>query len=772
MHRTRQLLGVCLSSFSTSAAAIVAAWVVTAAAEPVTVRVEVRGGASTEARVVAQRLDASDPREPAAGVPRRSDTEPAEDFRAVELPAPGIAKLDLGPGLWRLRAEATGFWSAPHDLWLAESEEAATLALWPTGAVAGTVTTPRGTPPPDEVGIRFQATPPADGPPDGSLGCPVFEGRFRCEVPAGTLDLRLRATGFVSHYRWGATLPSGDTLDLSRLQLEPGASLVGWVETFDGASISEHPPEIVLRARQPPPSGGEEPARRGLLRLVGRATDRGFFHFEGLPAGRYQIYAKLDGYATAEAEVDLYERAESVLRQPLLLAPPRTLDVEVLPSLDPSGRPWRLILTRWQDRRSVGEVEANASPDGRWRQEGLPEGDYSIVVIDAAGARRLHDRFRVELEDPWLVLEVPSLQVHGVVRLGDEPLAAQVIFGGEFGAVSVPFAAGPDGAYAGTLPRAGRWPVTIEVSEPPVRRELEVVVDADKAAGRDGARVDFELPNTRLVGQVVDEEGRAVGGAFVFVARSGDEEVVQHEVRADGGFELRGLAPVDLEVHAEGAGGSSVPVRVELQEDGQPPPLSLVLESNLATLVEVRSASGPVPGAQVLAVPKEANARAPIVATGVDGSAVLRHLPKRTRRVDLAVFAPGYAVRLHETSIADQDVVKVDVDQLGGALTVHIEGYDPRSGRHSAFLSRGGARIGWAVLLALADGHPTSTADGFGTTLPQMESGEYALCLANADDPLATAVPIRCAEGRLDPLGHLELRLEAPGEGGASSSVR
>lgn len=750
-----------LSSIRAATAAFLAACAVTAAAEPVTVRVEVEGAASTEVQVVAHRLSSTDSTAPGA--------EPGEGPVAALLAAPGIVELDLGPGLWRLRAEADGFWSAPHDSWLGEGDEtAATLELWPTGFLAGTFTMPQATPPPDEVAIRFQATPPAEGPL-GSIDCAVVEHAFHCEVPAGMLDFRLRASGFVSHYRWGAEVPNSDTLELGRLLLQPGASLVGWVETFDGASFSEHPPELVLRARQPPPSGDEQPARRRLLRLTSRATDRGFFHFEGLPPGRYQIYAKLEGYATAEAEVDLYERAESELRQPLLLAPPRTLDVQIRPPLDPEGRPWRLILTRWQDRRSIGEIEADASPEGRWRQEGLPEGDYSIVVVDGAGARRLHDSFRVEFEDPWLVLEVPSVEVHGVVRLGDEPLAAKVIFGGEFGAVSVPFAAGADGTYAGTLPRAGRWPVTIEADEPPVRRELEVVVDPE-AADRDGARVDFELPNTRLAGRVVDGEGHAVGRAFVFVEPIGGDEIVQRGVRADGGFELRGLPPVEVEVHAEGIDSSSDPVRVELPEDGQPPPLSLVLESNLAARVKVRSATGPVPGAQVLAVPRTADARAPIVITGVDGHAVLRHLPNRTRRIDLAVSAPGFALRLLETPVADQDVVVVDVDQLGGALTMHLEGVAPRSGGYSAFLSRDGSRIAWEVAVGLAGGRPLRTANGFITHLPQIEAGEYALCLANAADPLATAVPVRCAEGRLDPLGHLELRLATPGERAASTS--
>lgn len=752
-----------LSSLRLSSAALVALWTASAVGQPVDVRLEVADGGQVETRIVAEAIGARRAAT-AASAPGGLASGPAETVD-ISVAAPGNASLALAAGLWRLRAEAAGYWSPPLEIWRADDGQpsAHTLRLWPTGSLAGAVDVSQDMPRPDELTIRFQATPPAAGPPLGRLVCPLQDDRFRCSLPAGVLDLRVRASGFVSHYRWSASLPAGSTLDLGRLELRPGASLVGWVETVDGVSFAERSPQLVLRAAQPPASGADEdPSRRRLLRLTTGATDRGFFHFDGLPPGRYEVFAKLDGYATAQAEIDLYAGAESELREPLLLGPPRTLEVELTPPTGATGRPWHLTLVRWQDRRAVGDVEAVASLDGRWRQEGLPEGDYSLTIADAAGARRLHHRFRIGVEAPRLLLEVPFVRVHGGVRLGDEPLAARVIFGGEFGAVSVPLTANEDGTYAGTLPRAGVWSVTIEATDLPVRRELEVRVDEAEASGEDGARVDFALPDTRIDGRVVDAEGRPVGRAFVFLLPGRGIETIQRPVSADGSFEIRGLPPGRLQIHAEGAGLHSEPVAVELVEGRESPPVLLSLEANLTVAVEVRSASGPIPGARVLAIPIVPNAHAPIVTTGVDGRARLRHLPVSARQVRIAVSAPGFAFRLLRAPVVDRQTIAVEVDQLGGTLGVELEGNDPRAGEHVVFLSRDGARIAWQVLLGLAENSRAATDGGVRTVLPAMEPGRYAACVAAAGEPLDAAVPLRCSEGRLDPLGHLDLRLEIP----------
>lgn len=737
--------------------AFVAAWAAATLAEEssLEVQIELAAVGKADVQLVLEPIAA-----PGAGAPSAGDRRLAA---MVEASAPGTATLRLLPGLWRIAAVADGYWSPTQTLWLAAGGDPMTarLRLWPTGLLTGALTAPPGTALPDRLTVRFQGVPPSEEPPLGSVECPVEKGKFACSLPAGQIDLRLRGQGFVSHYRWGERLAPGGSLSVGRLDLVAGASLVGWVEAADGTRFPEQRPELVLRPRQPPGGGGEEVQRRRLLRLTTRANERGFFHFEGLAPGRYQLYAKLDGYATAESEVDVLAGAESELREALVLGPPRTLDVEISPPLDPNGLPWRLNLTRWRDRRSVGTVRATASELGQWRQENLPEGDYSVNLEDGSGGRRLHHRFTIDDGSRRLMLEVPSFRVVGTVRLGGEPLAARVTWGGESGAVSIPMTSDDAGEYTGSLPRAGLWKVALESHDPPVSREVEVELEPD-TVDDDAFRVDHDLPATRLAGRVIEASGAAVTVGFVTVIRPGEDEVVRRRVGPDGGFDLRGLPATRLSVHAEGPGGNTEPVEVDLANESDQSIL-LVLEPNLTPTVVVRSSGGPVPGARVLAMPDAPNAHAPVVTTGVDGRAELRNIPGDTRLLHLAVFAFGFSTRLVRVPLDGQDIA-IELDQLGGTIVASIATRDRRADPTFAYLARDGARIGWPVLLGLAETRRTDTTDGTVFVLPAMEPGDYSLCLAAAGERLIDAVPRRCVHGRLDPLGRLELSLAGADE--------
>lgn len=246
--------------------------------EVVTVRVELRG--ETEQRIETE------------GSP--------SDILVIALPedpsAQGISA--------EIRIDAPGFWGPSLPLLLTERETTARIRLHPTGELRGQVIAEEATLP-ETLAVHFRSAPGPEETPlesEHSIECPIEDGKLRCQVPAGSLDLRFRARGFVSVHRWGFDLPPHQTRNIGRLVLRRGASVVGWVvasgEEFQPESASVVlTPKTTLESRRP-----ETREREESFRHQTRPNERGFFQLAGIPAGSYYAVVRHPGFAPSRME--------------------------------------------------------------------------------------------------------------------------------------------------------------------------------------------------------------------------------------------------------------------------------------------------------------------------------------------------------------------------------------------------------------------------------------------------------------------------------------
>lgn len=138
--------------------------------------------------------------------------------------APGSLRLALQEGhTYLVQVSAPGYWAREASVYVggATAAEPVRVTLWPTGAIAARAACPGEPTRPERLVVRFAPTPGAGevAGPQGEVTCPLAAEGLHCEIPAGTLDLCLRAEGFVSHFVWGAKVEQHRTLDLGSLVL-------------------------------------------------------------------------------------------------------------------------------------------------------------------------------------------------------------------------------------------------------------------------------------------------------------------------------------------------------------------------------------------------------------------------------------------------------------------------------------------------------------------------------------------------------------------------
>ncbi|HWS72005.1 MAG TPA: hypothetical protein VN605_07815, partial [Thermoanaerobaculia bacterium] len=281
--------------------------------------------------------------------------------------------MALAPGLWELSLTAPGFWSQPSTIRVASDTTVATLTLFPAATLRGEIATTAKTP--RSLTIHFQPT-PADSPttlPASSVECPITGKRWTCEVPAGALDLAIRAPGFVSIYRWNQRLTSTEAHDLGALTLRRGASLSGSVSFAERVA---KPPKVTVAvtSQATAPQTLDRKDRDRLMRQTATPNARGFFDLTLAP-GAYTIQATAGELISEPRDVRVIDGREAMLRDPLVLEKPRTFALQVTPPLDPLKSPWSVLLQK-VDRNNVveSEVAGTVPATGRWEKTSLTPG--------------------------------------------------------------------------------------------------------------------------------------------------------------------------------------------------------------------------------------------------------------------------------------------------------------------------------------------------------------------------------------------------------------
>lgn len=645
----------------------------------------------------------------------------------------------LPPGSkWEVVAEFPGFWGArkPLTVGSADQETRLTLDLWALGKVSGVLKSKeKGQPLPRTVLVRTLAAPafakrlPA---PNGAMDCPVDEkGSWTCSLPAAVFDLVISAEGFVPHYRWAVEIAAGKETSLGTLELERGASVAGWLAVDEGPI---EPGQCIVKLTPWAPGGADPAFAASAERKAHETTVRrdGFFQLKGLPAGVYLLEARQPGFSPARiAPLRVALQGETFLEEPLVLRRPLALAIEVSPSLDWLGHPWTVQVVRDEEgggRPDPMVFEGAASESGTLRVSDQAPGLFRVSILDSLGNRLAASEVSLtSAGSPPLRIEVDLVTVEGAVRLGQEPLAADLWFGGRFGTVRVRMAADEQGRFQGVLPEGGDWKVDVEAAEPRLRTTCRVDVRPDRAGKAD---LSLALPDTKIFGSVLDAQGKPVPAADILFMSERVEVLDNSD--ALGAFELRGLPEGSAWVAASKDGRGSGRVDANLVDGRAVGPIQLRFLPMRRLSGRVLSPAGPVAGAQVTVVATVPPVGGGIVMSEPDGSFELE-LPEVTQRITAVVAAPGYALRAFDAAVGPP--LSFAVSREDGDLEIRL-------GLSTEELTRRDLRVavyqnGLEILpntlrewsRQRGQPWPGSMSGAVALRIPGLAPGEYRICL-------------------------------------------
>ncbi len=667
---------------------------------------------------------------------------------SAPVQVPGLAQFaGISNGAWMIEVVAPGYWHQPEVVQVS-GKQTVKFNLWPAATLSGHIKVGKGEVAPSEYSIRFQSSPsvPADDRVRPiEVKCPVKDGAWSCEVPAGLLDLRLHATHYINEYRWSLRVVAGETKDLGTLSLRRGSSVLGFTKPAPGIKQADAPTIVTL---QPLSFDADRTSRQGARTLSAEANDRGFFSLEGVPPGDYTIVAQRKNLISPPHPVRVLLDSQVELTDPLVMHPPRSVDLHVSPEIDPSGKPWHIRL--FSEPQLGGRVDLVAddsfSREGAWHHTGLRASQYTVQLRSSNGATWLTQPIVLPDDSNAVNLDIPLIDVRGTLKLGSSPLAATLYFGGESGGTSVQLESNDKGEFRGVLPKHdGPWnEVSVIGKSPNVKRTLRDVRVELENEGTTG-RLDLVLPSTYVTGDVVDSAGKRVSRAMVNVQSDTREPLLQVLVEKDGTFEIHGLPPGTVVFQAAGYMAESKPVELKIVED-EPSEIHLALGSNALLVGRVLSTIGPVAGAQVGAVPTDTQ---PLVVAPVTTNANGEFscpLSPGTSEVDLSVQAPGFAYKMFHLKVTDGPI-EIPVDQAGGTLIVDSPDFDGVDLATLPYLIHNGARRALPYI-----GRPAfeKIDHGYRIKVSMLERGQYQVCIGASQ---------RCASGFLPPLGELTLAI-------------
>ncbi len=690
----------------------------------------------------------------------------------VETVAPGNIVVQLTRGvLWKISAEAPGLWASEEYLLARAPTEEVSLKLWRTGVLKGRLAVDERETLPEGLTARFRV--PSGSPerplsdPAGELRCKVLGSSWTCEVPAGRLDLRLRAPGFISHYRWGFALGAGESKQLGTLRLRRGSSVVGWVETAEGPAAGGRA-KVELRPRISADAAVDTEELEQLALSV-NVNERGHFHLEGAPPGDYDLVALQKGFAPARRPVTVLADLEAELRDVIVLDRPQTLEISIEPALDPWHEPWDLQL--FEVAADSGRLELlfeePATPNGWWTGGGLAVGRFRLSIRDSQGGLWQTEEFELVPNPEPFMIQLQVLAVRGSIRLGEEGLPAKLRFSLDRQALELE--SDEEGFFTGYLTGEGRWAVAVEAKQPPVRRLLKV--DVEKLPGKSEARIEIEIPDTVVRGEVVDEAGEPVTPALVKAA-SGSlvQAPVMQYVDDEGRFELRGLEPGTLFLSARAPDDMNSGARpLVLQEDLDPPPVQLVVRRTSTVRGQVVSPRGSVPGAAVDVIHPESSLFGYTTVVTDAAGRFEAQLPAAAKEMLLRVYPPGFALRALRLPVTSSPVI-VAVDQLGGSLSLDfpwaVDPGDWEEPRPVVF--KDGTFWDVQPLRKWAAFNGRDGTESRRLEIPHLEAGHYQVCNLSPQDAIRFLVrgassisSAACVSGYLAPLSELELEVPA-----------
>lgn len=679
--------------------------------------------------------------------------------------------LDVSAG-WRLTVESDGFWAATVEV----QESPTRVRLWPAAEYELRLVPPRATAAPKEMTIRFSRAESATGsagdqPEEAEMACnPGATGHARCVGPSGRWDLRVKSPGYAASYLWDRRATAGEKLDLGRVFLVPGVSVLGRVVTEEGPA---DPGSARVRARpraQHDVGGPGAPAG-----LEKKASDVGlnpwgYFLYDALPAGAYELVATQEGFEEASVTVELRAGQDVELRDPIVLVRPLHLDVRVRPAVDSDGASWTVVLRAERPEGWTDVARGAANEEGTWRSPALPPGRYWTSVQSREGNTMASAQLDLQRGAEAHALDLDLLEVVGTLKLGESELAGDLWFGGRHGAVRVHARADGEGEFALVLPRPGSWKVDVHSDTEKVRA-TGVEVEVERPAPGKAAEIEISLPDTELRGTVRDSKGTPVEGAriaLVSVGTVAGATFVESDVL--GGYAIRGQAEGSYSIEANKGRATSQRRPVQLDEELSPTEVDLVLEEGKQLDGIVLAGGAPAGGAWVLGMPLTAagSLAAGILEparTDMTGAFTLE-LPGSAASVRLIAGMPGFTLSVSRVELTDLGATaELSLDQAGGHLELGRHGPGPTADGRIGLVLVDGEPVDLALLDFWSRSQDPNPSTDALLVVGGMPAGAYSYCLLELQEAMlvmgGSAYPKAqaCTSGTLVPNGTLRLPL-------------
>lgn len=656
--------------------------------------------------------------------------------RVAAIDVPGPARIELPPGtVWSLHLELDGFWS-PTTSVSCDTPGPIEVPVRPTGRLEGRITT-RGVQVPATILVGFT---PVIGPdaqwrrppsrpgstsssghrqPSGGVECPVGEGgAWSCNLPAGQLDLHLKAPGFASVFRWHVAVRPGLETSLGDLPLEPGSSVFGFVRSaIQGLDLGRIEIRVAPAGLHPSPGS----LHLDDLTRTTRPDDHGFFQFRDLAAGYYAVDIRGSGFAPVQlTPVLLLAGRETDLGEPLVLDEPSLLTVRVSPPASQYDKPWKLRLVPRDQRLPL--LEGNTDSLGSWFTSEPMPGRYRLLIGGPDDERWLTRDVDVSAGNQVVDVEISHFAVEGTVSRGGKPVRARITFKDAADRRSIVLYSDFEGRFQGWLPEEGVWSVTLLFEPHGAQQEIDPVPVEAVSGGP--AHIDLEVPETTLLGIVRGADGEPAAGVRV---NAWNRERSRHGSSADtdeaGRFRFSGLPEGRYTITAF-RGAQSGTAKATLEATGAPSEIEVRLLGSRSWTARVISNDGPVPGAEVSIRAEVAAPRHIPYAKATTGplGELATEIPADAQWLDVAVLAVGHSA--HLTRIAPEAQPEIFVNDLGGNLVLDLGGGSVWSAvlGHDNGWIHVGSLLGWAQV----NGHPPE--DGDVLVLPAMEPGAYRLC--------------------------------------------
>lgn len=647
-----------------------------------------------------------------------SEICPTEEPRRILLSG-SRATVVLGDGIWRFTAPSPGCWSAATEYRASDDVTSEiSIRLFPAASVVGNLS---GT---GALGdntvhaqVRLGETENPVSVRETKIACEVEAGRFRCSVPATQFDLQLESPGFAPKYLFDLAPQAGATTEIGTYTLSRGASISGWIQS---PRQSRTPRDVTIALSNDSEGKLTKGQERSLRVSETRANHRGFFQFINVPEGKYRLRATAPEFSPSPYEVlDVREGREYNLAHALELEPLAELEVWLNTSSLPSDS-WHIKLSRVDEIRGLLTlVRAGPVQQGRWISGPIEAGAHVLEVRDAKGSIHFRDDVKVFSSMPVLHVALTSVPIVGTVRVGDEYFTGRLEFSNAT-RKAAQFETDDDGRFFGVLPEEGVWRVDVTQRESRSRTKAGQV-NVKRRTGEDSARVDIELPDGRVAGEVQNASGTPVP-AVVHLFRDGKSAASQL-TGADGKFNLFGLQPGRVQLQAVGKDGATsemMPLLISETVEG----LMLTVRKLREIRVRLRDDRGlPVVGAVVRHISPRLSSIEDVT-TGPSGAFKLV-VPESVKHVDVAIVAPGFPKKIAAIESTSPPNREVELILRRSAGLLVLSGLS--NGQLPYISSEDGHLVPLALLLSTR-GNSLPRELETGDFKAEFEAGRYLIC--------------------------------------------